>query len=137
MKTFLIKLSEILKAAVTKFSMINIAQYFSIATVIIGTYVSSSLISPSESLIITGVITLIYKYWESSKQLVQTGFNMDWTIYLSGLISLTIGVLDTFVTQTSVLESIFGEKSRFVIMGYLALTIIFRTGFSNQNTSKG
>lgn len=135
MKKFLIKLSEILKNAVTKFSMINMAQYITMATIIVGTWTTSNLLTVSESLIVTGVITLIYKYWESSKELVKTGFSLDWTIYLSGLFSVTIGVLDTFVADGNFINSILGSNSKIIIMVYLALTVIFRTGFSNQTKS--
>lgn len=132
MKAFLIKASEILKAAVTKFSMINMAQYITMATIIVGTWTTSNLLTVSESLIITGVITLIYKYWESSKELVQTGFNLNWTIYLSGLFSVTIGILDTFVADGNFINHLLGSNAKIIIMIYLALTVIFRTGFTNQ-----
>ena len=126
------KLLEIIKAALTKFSKINFANYAGIALMIFTTWQNADLISASMVLMLTGIVTLILKFSSSTKELVATGFSMDWTVYLSGLFGAVVGFLDSFV-NTDILSSIFGDFTNIAIMIYMALTVIFRTGFTNQS----
>jgi len=42
-------------------------------------------------------------------------------------------LLDTILPNAQILHDLFGNKTNWVVMGYLATTIILRTGFSNQS----
>ena len=127
------KLLEILKAALTKFSKINLVQYVGIATLIIQSWQGADLISTSVVLMLTGALTLVLKFQASTTEMVATGFSMDWTVYWSGLLGLLIGFLDTFITDNGIMTWIAGDSSKWVVMAYMAITIIFRTGFTNQS----
>lgn len=126
------KLLEILKAALTKFSWINMTQYAAIATLIIQTWQSADLISNGVVLLLTGFITLCLKFWQSSKELVSTGFAQDWSVWFMGIGGMVIGFIDSVITDGAVME-LLGPKSTLFVMAYLALTIILRTGFTNQS----
>ena len=127
------KLLEIIKAALTKFSKINLVQYVGIATLIIQSWQGADLISTSVVLMLTGALTLVLKFQASTTEMVATGFSMDWTVYWSGLLGLLIGFLDTFITDNGIMTWIAGDSSKLVVMAYMAITIIFRTGFTNQS----
>ena len=131
MKTFI----EILKAALTKFSMINMTQYIGIASLIITSWQGANLISPAAVLLITSALTLILKLWQSSKELVSTGYAMDWSVWLSGIAGMVIGFIDTFITNGDIMNWLFGDKANAALMVYMAITIILRTGFSNQSAN--
>ena len=127
------KIIEIVKAAITKFSKINAVQYVGIATLIATTWSEADLINPAYLLMITGAGTLFLYIWQSSKQMVETGFNLGWTVAVSGLLMATVGFLDTFMNMT-ILTDLFGTDSKLVMMAYMALVIIIRTGFTNQKS---
>lgn len=127
------KLLEILKAALTKFSAINMTQFVGIATLIVSQWQGANLISASMVLLITSALTLVLKIWQSSKEMVSTGFSIDWAVWGSGLLGMVIGFLDSFVTDGTIVNWLFGDKANAALMVYMALTIIFRTGFSNQS----
>jgi hypothetical protein len=74
------KLLEILKAALTKFSAINMTQFVGIGTLIITSWQGANLIDPAMVLLLTSFLTLTLKLWQSSKEMVSTGFNLDWTV---------------------------------------------------------
>jgi hypothetical protein len=127
------KFIEILKAALTKFSAINMTQYIGIASLIITSWQGANLISPAVVLLITSALTLILKVWQSSKELVSTGFSMDWSVWISGIAGMVIGFIDTFITNGDIMNWMFGDKANAALMVYMAITIILRTGFSNQS----
>lgn len=129
------KFVEILKAALTKFSAINMTQYVGIASLIITSWQGANLISPAVVLLITSALTLILKLWQSSKELVSTGYQMDWSIWLSGVAGIVIGFIDTFITNGDIMNWLFGDKANAALMVYMAITIILRTGFSNQSAN--
>jgi len=123
----------IIKAALTKFSMINMTQFIGIATLIVSSWQGANLISASAVLLITSALTLILKLWQSTKELVSTGYQMDWAVWLSGIGGLVIGFVDSFITDGSIMSWLFGDKANIALMIYMAITIILRTGFSNQS----
>lgn len=129
------KFIEILKAALTKFSMINMTQYIGIASLIIASWQGANLISPAAVLLTTSALTLILKLWQSSKELVSTGYTMDWSVWLSGIAGMVIGFIDTFITNGDIMNWLFGDKANAALMVYMAITIILRTGFSNQTAN--
>ena len=129
------KFIEILKAALTKFSMINMTQYIGIASLIVTSWQGANLISPALVLLITSALTLILKLWQSSKELVSTGYAMDWSVWLSGIAGMVIGFIDTFITNGDIMNWLFGDKANAALMVYMAITIILRTGFSNQSAN--
>ena len=129
------KLIEILKAALTKFSAINMTQYVGIASLIITSWQGANLISPAVVLLITSALTLILKVWQSSKELVSTGYSMDWSVWLSGIAGMVIGFIDTFITNGDIMNWMFGDKANAALMVYMAITIILRTGFTNQTAN--
>ena len=129
------KLIEILKAALTKFSAINMTQYVGIASLIIASWQGANLISPAVVLLITSALTLILKVWQSSKELVSTGYSMDWSVWLSGIAGMVIGFIDTFITNGEIMSWLFGDKANAALMVYMAITIILRTGFTNQTAN--
>lgn len=129
------KFIEILKAALTKFSAINMTQYIGIASLIITSWQGANLISPAVVLLITSALTLILKVWQSSKELVSTGYQMDWSIWLSGIAGMVIGFIDTFIANGDIMNWLFGDKANAALMVYMAITIIMRTGFSNQTAN--
>ena len=126
---------EIIKAALTKFSMINMTQFIGIATLIVSSWQGANLISASAVLLITSALTLILKLWQSTKELVSTGYQMDWAVWLSGIGGLVIGFVDSFITDCSIMSWLFGDKANIALMIYMAITIILRTGFSNQSVN--
>jgi len=126
-------LIAIIKAALSKFSKINMVQYIGMFTLIITAWQQADLIQPSTVILFTGVATLILKAWQSSGELVSTGFNWDWSLWLMGIVGTVIGLLDTILPNAQILHDLFGNKTNWVVMGYLATTIILRTGFSNQS----
>jgi len=126
---------EIIKAALTKFSMINMTQFIGIATLIVSSWQGANLISASAVLLITSALTLILKLWQSTKELVSTGYQMDWAVWLSGIGGLVIGFVDSFITDGSIMSWLFGDKANIALMIYMAITIILRTGFSNQSVN--
>lgn len=126
------KFIEILKAALTKFSAINMTQYVGIASLIIASWQGANLISPAVVVLITSALTLILKVWQSSKELVSTGYSMDWSVWLSGIAGMVIGFIDTFITNGEIMNWLFGDKANAALMVYMAITIILRTGFTNQ-----
>ena len=126
------KFIEILKAALTKFSAINMTQYVGIASLIIASWQGANLISPAVVLLITSALTLILKVWQSSKELVSTGYSMDWSVWLSGIAGMVIGFIDTFIANGEIMNWLFGDKANAALMVYMAITIILRTGFTNQ-----
>lgn len=125
----------IIKAALTKFSMINMTQFIGIATLIVSSWQGANLISASAVLLITSAMTLILKLWQSTKELVSTGYQMDWAVWLSGIGGLVIGFVDSFITDGSIMSWLFGDKANIALMIYMAITIILRTGFSNQSVN--
>ena len=125
----------IIKAALTKFSMINMTQFIGIATLIVSSWQGANLISASAMLLITSALTLILKLWQSTKELVSTGYQMDWAVWLSGIGGLVIGFVDSFITDGSIMSWLFGDKANIALMIYMAITIILRTGFSNQSVN--
>lgn len=125
----------IIKAAITKFSMINMTQFIGIATLIVSSWQGANLISASAVLLITSALTLILKLWQSTKELVSTGYQMDWAVWLSGIGGLVIGFVDSFITDGSIMSWLFGDKANIALMIYMAITIILRTGFSNQSVN--
>jgi len=125
----------IIKAALTKFSMINMTQFIGIATLIVSSWQGANLISASAVLLITSALTLILKLWQSTKELVSTGYQMDWAVWLSGIGGLVIGFVDSFITDGSIMSWLFGDKANIALMIYMAITIILRTGFSNQSVN--
>ena len=125
----------IIKAALTKFSMINMTQYIGIASLIVASWQGANLISASAVLLITSALTLILKLWQSTKELVSTGYQMDWAVWLSGIGGLVIGFVDSFITDGSIMSWLFGDKANIALMIYMAITIILRTGFSNQSVN--
>jgi hypothetical protein len=129
------KFIEILKAALTKFSAINMTQYVGIASLIIASWQGANLISPAVVLLITSALTLILKVWQSSKELVSTGYSMDWSVWLSGIAGMVIGFIDTFITNGEIMSWLFGDKANAALMVYMAITIILRTGFTNQTAN--
>jgi len=129
------KFIEILKAALTKFSAINMTQYVGIASLIIASWQGANLISPAVVLLITSALTLILKVWQSSKELVSTGYSMDWSVWLSGIAGMVIGFIDTFITNGEIMNWLFGNKANAALMVYTAITIILRTGFANQTAN--
>ena len=129
------KFIEILKAALTKFSAINMTQYVGIASLIIASWQGANLISPAVVLLITSALTLILKVWQSSKELVSTGYSMDWSVWLSGIAGMVIGFIDTFITNGEIMSWLFGNKANAALMVYMAITIILRTGFANQTAN--
>ena len=129
------KFIEILKAALTKFSAINMTQYVGIASLIIASWQGANLISPAVVLLITSALTLILKVWQSSKELVSTGYSMDWSVWLSGIAGMVIGFIDTFITNGEIMNWLFGDKANAALMVYMAITIILRTGFANQTAN--
>ena len=129
------KFIEILKAALTKFSAINMTQYVGIASLIITSWQGANLISPAVVLLITSALTLILKVWQSSKELVSTGYSMDWSVWLSGIAGMVIGFIDTFITNGDIMNWLFGDKANAALMVYMAITIILRTGFTNQTAN--
>lgn len=129
------KFIEILKAALTKFSAINMTQYVGIASLIITSWQGANLISPVVVLLITSALTLILKVWQSSKELVSTGYSMDWSVWLSGIAGMVIGFIDTFITNGEIMNWLFGDKANAALMVYMAITIILRTGFTNQTVN--
>ena len=129
------KFIEILKAALTKFSAINMTQYVGIASLIIASWQGANLISPAVVLLITSALTLILKVWQSSKELVSTGYSMDWSVWLSGIAGMVIGFIDTFITNGEIMSWLFGNKANAALMVYMAITIILRTGFTNQTAN--
>lgn len=129
------KFIEILKAALTKFSAINMTQYIGIATLIVSSWQGASLISPSMVLLITSALTLILKLWQSSKELVSTGYQMDWAVWMSSIATMVIGFIDSFISDGAIMTWLFGDKVNAALMVYMALTIIFRTGFTNQTAN--
>ena len=126
---------EIIKAALTKFSMINMTQFIGIATLIVSSWQGANLISASAVLLITSAMTLILKLWQSTKELVSTGYQMDLAVWLSGIGGLVIGFVDSFITDGSIMSWLFGDKANIALMIYMAITIILRTGFSNQSVN--
>ena len=126
------KLIEIIKAALTKFSKINMANYIGIALMVFTTWQNANLIDASMVMMLTGIATMLLKWFYSTKELVATGFSMDWMVYASGLFGAVVGFLDTFMSM-EILEGIFGSFTNIAIMIYMALTVIFRTGFTNQS----
>jgi len=126
---------EIIKAALTKFSMINMTQFIGIATLIVSSWQGANLISASAVLLITSALTLILKLWQSTKEIVSTGYQMDWAVWLSGIGGLVIGFVDSFITDGSIMSWLFGDKANIALMIYMAITIILRTGFSNQSVN--
>jgi len=129
------KFIEILKAALTKFSMINMTQYIGIASLIVASWQGANLISPAAVLLTTSALTLILKLWQSSRELVSTGYTMDWSVWLSGIAGMVIGFIDTFITNGDIMNWLFGDKANAALMVYMAITIILRTGFSNQTAN--
>lgn len=129
------KFIEILKAALTKFSAINMTQYVGIASLIIASWQGANLISPAVVLLITSALTLILKVWQSSKELVSTGYSMDRSVWLSGIAGMVIGFIDTFITNGEIMSWLFGDKANAALMVYMAITIILRTGFTNQTAN--
>ena len=129
------KFIEILKAALTKFSAINMTQYVGIASLIIASWQGANLISPAVVLLITSALTLILKVWQSSKELVSTGYSMDWSVWFSGIAGMVIGFIDTFITNGEIMNWLFGNKANAALMVYMAITIILRTGFANQTAN--
>ena len=129
------KLLEILKAALTKFSAINMTQFVGIGTLIITSWQGANLIDPAMVLLLTSALTLVLKLWQSSKELVSTGFNLDWAVWVSGLSGIVIGFFDSFISNGAIMSWLFGDKVNMALMVYMALTIIFRTGFSNQSAN--
>lgn len=129
------KFIEILKAALTKFSMINMTQYIGIASLIVASWQGANLISPAAVLLTTSALTLILKLWQSSRELVSTGYAMDWSVWLSGIAGMIIGFIDTFITNGDIMNWLFGDKANAALMVYMAITIILRTGFSNQTVN--
>lgn len=125
----------IIKAALTKFSMINMTQFIGIATLIVSSWQGANLISASAVLLITSALTLILKLWQSTKELVSTGYQVDWAVWLSGIGGLVIGFVDSFITDGSIMSWLFGDKANIALMIYMAITIILRTGFSNQSVN--
>lgn len=126
------KLLEILKAALTKFSKINMVQYVGILTIIATQWQGSDMISMSWLLMITGGLTFILKLWQSSGEMVSSGFSMDWSVWGLGLLGFAVGFLDTFVPSVDIMTGLFGGNAKLIMMAYMALTVILRTGFSNQ-----
>jgi len=129
------KFIEILKAALTKFSAINMTQFVGICTLIITSWQGANLIDPAMVLLLTSALTLILKLWQSSKELVSTGFNLDWTVWISGIAGMVIGFIDTFITNGDIMNWMFGDKANAALMVYMAITIILRTGFTNQTAN--
>ena len=129
------KLLEILKAALTKFSAINMTQFVGIATLIVSQWQGANLISASMVLLITSALTLVLKLWQSSKELVSTGFNLDWAVWVSGLSGIVIGFFDSFISNGAIMSWLFGDKVNMALMVYMAITILLRTGFSNQSAN--
>lgn len=129
------KLLKILKAALTKFSTINMVQYIGIATLILTAWADADLVTPSFLMLVTGAATVVLKFWQSTKEMVSTGWSAGWTVYLMGGLGFLIGFLDTFVPNVEIMSDLFGKYAKPVMMLYMALTIIFRTGFTNQSAS--
>jgi hypothetical protein len=127
------KLLEILKAALTKFSAINMTQFVGICTLIITSWQGANLIDSAMVLLLTSALTLILKLWQSSKELVSTGFSLDWTVWVSGIGGMVIGFFDSFISNGAIMSWLFGDKVNMALMIYMAITIFLRTGFSNQS----
>jgi Na+/glutamate symporter len=127
------KLLEILKAAIARFSKINLTMYLGIATIIIDSWLNANLVTPSFVLFATGVFALILKAWNSSRTLVETGYNFDWSLTLMGIVAAIVGVLDTWVTDMEIINFISRGRPKAFIMIYLAVAVIIRTGFTNQS----
>lgn len=126
-------IKKIIKAILTKFSWINMTQFAGMATLIISAWQGADLISPSVVVLLTGVITLCLKLWQSTKEMVDSGFSLDWSVWFMGLVGMAFGFTDTFITDGSLMTSWFGDASKTVVMTYLALTVVLRTGFTNQS----
>lgn len=126
-------IKKILVAVFTKFSLINMTQFAGMATLIVSAWQGADLISPSVVLLLTGAITLCLKLWQSTKEMVDSGFSLDWSVWLMGLVGMGFGFVDTFITDGQIMNAWFGESSKTVIMTYLALTVVLRTGFTNQS----
>lgn len=113
-------------------SKINIAQIANIIILIIASWNEAGLIASAWALTITSLVTLALKAWWSIKRIVDSGFSLDWSIWvLSGLGAL-LGIGDIISTNTNLLSTIFGDNVNIFIMIYSAIMIIVRTGFTNQ-----
>jgi hypothetical protein len=115
------KFIEILKAALTKFSAINMTQFVGICTLIITSWQGANLIDSAMVLLLTSALTLILKLWQSSKELVSTGFNLDWTVWVSGIGGMVIGFFDSFISNGAIMSWLFGDKvnmSSYDLYGY-------------------
>ena len=128
-------LSQIIKAAITKFSKINMVQYVGIATIILTMWADGGFVNPAFVMAVTGILTLILKAWQSSQEMVSTGYQANWSLWLMGALATVMGILDTWVTNMEIINFISFGNPKLFIMSYMALTVIIRTGFTNQSNN--
>jgi len=149
MKKF-IELLEVIKAMVLKFpevvrgmlkslfikvSLINWTQILGTATILVGDWGNMGMITPSKVLLFTSLITLLLKWFQSSKEIVATGFQVDWSVYFLSWIGLIFGFIDTVFTNGQLVIELFGEKAPYWTMAYMFVVAYFRTGFTNQTAN--
>jgi len=128
-------LSEIIKAAIKKFSKINMVQYVGMATIIMTMWADGGLVNPAFVMAVTGILTLVLKAWQSSQEMVSTGYSANWSVWFMGATATIMGILDTWVTNMEIMNFISFGYPKIFMMVYMALTVILRTGFTNQSNN--
>lgn len=126
------KFKEIIKAMITKFSAINYVQFFAVITLILNELAAKNLVSPAYLMIATGIATILFKFCDSTKEMVSTGFSFDPMIYFMGIGATALGVFDMFATNYDVVSVISFDHPQLFLICYVILTAFIRTGFTNQ-----
>ena len=125
----------IIKSFFIKVSLINWTQLIGTATILVADYGNYGFITPSKVLLFTSILTLILKFAQSSKEIVSTGFQIDWSVYLLSGFGALFGFIDTVFANGQLVIELFGEKAKYWTMGYMFLVAYFRTGFTNQTAN--
>ena len=126
-------LLEVVEAALTKFSKINLVHYIAIGTVIVELWFENDLINDAWVYLLTGAMTVILNIWASTTKLVDTGFEKaGWAIWFTALCAIALGGVDLIFADKQYITELFGEHTKIAMMTYLTIMVLFRTGFGNQ-----
>ncbi len=126
-------LKGIIKSLFIKISLINWTQILGTAAILIGDYGNMGILTPSKVILFTSLITLLLKIFQSNKEIVATGFQVDWSVYLLSVAGLIFGFIDTIFANGQLVMELFGDNAKYWTMAYLFMVAYFRTGFSNQS----
>lgn len=115
------------------FSWINFTNFANIIIVAITAAASSGTFPMGLSVLIVSVLTAILKLVQSHKEIVSTGYNFTPAFYLTTLLGVLFGAFELFVTGGYITEFLKPSTAMWITVGYSALLMYLRTGFTNQS----